>query len=297
MDDSQLSARIEAIVGERPMRLSELSGGCVGEVYRAVMPSGRDLVAKVARAGAGAGAGAGTGSSGLALEGFMLDYLSTHSDLPVPKVHSADDSLLLMDMIGCGGGLGTVVQRDAARHVAALHDLTTAHGFGFKCDTVIGGLRQPNPWTPKWCDFFRDQRLLYMGREAERVGRLPTALMRRLSLFCEVLDRWITEPARPSLIHGDMWAGNVLSVNDHISGFIDPAIYYADPEIELAFTTLFSTFGDAFFNRYNELRPIRPGFFEERRDIYNLYPLLVHVRLFGGSYVASVDRTLSKFGH
>ena len=291
MDDDQLNARIEAIVGERPLRLSPLSGGCVGEVYRALMPSGRDLAAKVGRVEAGAG------TSGLALEGFMLDYLSTHSDLPVPKVRSADDSLLLMDMVECGGGLGTVVQRDAARHVAALHDLTTPHGFGFECDTVIGGLRQPNPWTPKWRDFFRDQRLMYMGREAERVGRLPTALMRRLSLFCEVLDRWITEPARPSLIHGDMWTGNVLSANDHISGFIDPAIYFADPEIELAFTTLFSTFGDAFFSRYNELRPIRPGFFEERRDIYNLYPLLVHVRLFGGSYVASVDRTLSKFGH
>jgi len=111
------------------------------------------------------------------------------------------------------------------------------------------------------------------------------------------LGRGIPEPARPSLIHGDIWAGNVLSVNDHISGFIYPAIYYADPEIGLAFTTLFSTFGDAFFSRYHELRPIRPGFFEERCDIYNLYPLLVHVRLFGGSYVASVDRMLSKFGH
>jgi len=289
MDADQLNARIEAIVGERPLRLSVLSGGCVGEVYRAVMPSGRDLVAKVGRAE--------TESSGLALEGFMLDYLSTHSDLPVPKVCSADDSLLLMDMVESGGGLGTVVQRDAARHVSALHNLTTPLGFGFECDTVIGGLHQPNPWMPKWCDFFRDHRLMYMGREAERVGRLPTALMRRLTLFCEVLDRWITEPAHPSLIHGDMWTGNVLSASDHISGFIDPAIYYADPEIELAFTTLFSTFGDAFFSRYHELRPIRSGFFEERRDIYNLYPLLVHARLFGGSYVASVDRTLSKFGH
>jgi len=291
MDDDQLNARIEAIVGDRPLRLNPLSGGCVGEVYHAVMPSGRDLVAKVGTDESRAG------TSGLVLEGFMLEYLSMHSGLPVPKVRSADDSLLLMDMVESGGGLGTVVQRDAAHYVSALHNLTTPHGFGFECDTVIGGLRQPNPWTPKWCDFFRDHRLMYMGREAERIGRLPNALMHRLSLFCEVLDRWITEPTRPSLIHGDMWTGNVLSANDHISGFIDPAIYYADPEIELAFTTLFSTFGDAFFSRYHELRPIRPGFFEERCDIYNLYPLLVHVRLFGGSYIASVDRTLSKFGH
>ena len=70
----------------------------------------------------------------------------------------------------------------------------------------------------------------------------------------------------------------------------------ADAEIELAFSTLFGTFGDAFFSRYAEIRPIAPGFFEERRDLYNLYPLLVHVRLFGGSYVAQVERTLTKFG-
>jgi len=295
MDDDQLNARIEAIVGERPLRLSPLSGGCVGEVYHAAMPSGHDLVAKVGRAGARIGDGAGT--NGLALEGFMLDYLGAHSHLPVPKVHNADDNLLLMDMVESGGGLGTVVQRDAARHVSALHDLTSPHGYGFERDTVIGGLHQPNPWTPKWCDFFRDQRLMYMGREAERIGRLPTTILQRLTSFCEVLERWIIEPARPALIHGDMWTGNVLSSHDHISGFIDPAIYYADPEIELAFTTLFSTFGDAFFSRYHELRPIQPGFFEQRRDIYNLYPLLVHVRLFGGSYVASVDRTLNKFGY
>lgn len=67
-------------------------------------------------------------------------------------------------------------------------------------------------------------------------------------------------------------------------------------DIVPAFITLFSTFGPAFFNRYNEVRPVAPGFFEERRDIYNLYPLLVHVRLFGGGYVASVESALEKFG-
>jgi len=81
-----------------------------------------------------------------------------------------------------------------------------------------------------------------------------------------------------------------------LPGFVDPAIYYADAEVELAFATLFSTFTDPFFRRYAELRPIRPGFREARRDIYNLYPLLVHVRLFGGDYVRSVDRTLARFG-
>lgn len=118
----------------------------------------------------------------------------------------------------------------------------------------------------------------------------------RIEALCARLGEWLEEPARPSLIHGDLWGGNVLAADGRISGFIDPAIYYADPEIELAFTTLFGTFGDAFFRRYGELRPLRARFFEERRDLYNLYPLLVHVRLFGGEYVSQVEAILRKFG-
>jgi fructosamine-3-kinase len=86
-----------------------------------------------------------------------------------------------------------------------------------------------------------------------------------------------------------------LPCRGRIAGFIDPAIYHADPEIELAFSTVFGTFGEPFFRRYAELRPIRPGFFEVRRDLYNLYPLLVHARLFGGGYRSQVSRIVSRF--
>lgn len=95
---------------------------------------------------------------------------------------------------------------------------------------------------------------------------------------------------------GDIWSRNVLARNGRVVGLIDPAIYYGHPEAELAFITLFNTFGDAFFQRYHALRPIAAGFFEERRDLYNLYPLLVHVRSFGGGYVHSVDQILRRFG-
>ena len=110
------------------------------------------------------------------------------------------------------------------------------------------------------------------------------------------VGEWLSEPARPSLIHGDVWTTNVLAQGGRITAFLDPALYYADPEIELAFIGLFGTFGRAFYEQYHALRAIAPGFFEERRDLYNLYPLLVHVRLFGGSYVGQVERVLSAYG-
>ena len=137
---------------------------------------------------------------------------------------------------------------------------------------------------------------MYMAREALVAGRLPHPTFARLENIAARLDTWIGDDATPSLIHGDMWGGNVLVKAGRITAFIDPAIYYADAEIELAFSTLFSTFGDAFFARYIELRPLRPGFFEHRRDLYNLYPLLVHVRLFGAAYVSQVEATLTRLG-
>ncbi|HSV29699.1 MAG TPA: fructosamine kinase family protein, partial [Candidatus Omnitrophota bacterium] len=211
--------------------------------------------------------------------------------LPVPEVLHADDGLLLMEHVEAGGTMTDAAEEHAAELLARLHAMTW-HSYGAERDTVIGGLHQPNPPTARWLDFFRDHRLLFMAAEAHRAGRLPAPLLRRIETLAGRLGEWIEEPARPALIHGDCWGGNVLVRAGRVAAFIDPALYYADPEIELAFTTLFGTFGDPFFRRYG---PLRPGFWEVRRDLYNLYPLLVHVRLFGGGYVGDVERIVGRF--
>lgn len=284
--DTGLSIRIESALGVHPTASRALSGGCIGEVYRVDLDDGRSIVAKV---------GDGQGVS-LDIEGRMLRYLAEHSRLPVPEVLYSSDTLLLMAFVEGDSLLNDAAQHHAAELLADLHSIR-GETFGLDWDTLIGGLPQPNSPTASWLDFFRDHRLLYMGKEAARVGQLPASFLPRLEKYGARLDRWLSEPEHPSLIHGDMWTTNILAAGGRITGFLDPAIYYAHPEIELAFSTLFNTFGAAFFRRYQELRPIAPGFFEERRDIYNLYPLLVHVRLFGGGYVGSVDRILRRFGY
>ncbi len=276
-----IAKTIGRLAGSPVAGVSPLAGGCIGAVYRVTLEDGRALAAKV--------------GGGLAVEGFMLRYLAENSRLPVPRVVHAGDELLVMDFIEAKDGIARPAELHAAELLAELHGIT-AEAFGFERATVIGGLEQPNPWTPGWLDFFRDQRLLFMGREALDAGRLPGRLMKRLEVMAGRLDRWLEEPAAPSLLHGDMWTGNVLCCEGRIAGFVDPAVYYGDAEIELAFATLFGTFGTPFFERYADLRLLRSGFFEERRDLYNLYPLLVHARLFGGSYVGSVERTLTRFG-
>ena len=124
---------------------------------------------------------------------------------------------------------------------------------------------------------------------------MPSASFATLERLCGRLERYINEPPAVSLIHGDLWDGNVLVRDGRIAGFIDPALYYADPEIELAFSTLFNNFGEAFFARYREHRPLAPGFFEVRRDLYNLYPLLVHSVLFGAHYTGAVKSILARY--
>ena len=281
---AEVSDTVAKVTGKRPERFQPLGGGCIGDVYRVELEGGGIVVAKL-----------GDDGSGLGLEGFMLRYLADHSALPVPRVLHAEDRLLIMSWIEGGDSVDAGAQAHAAELLAALHGVT-AKRFGFECHTLIGGLDQPNPWNERWIPFFRDQRLLYMGGQALAAGRLPKRLMGRLEALAGRLERWLEEPEHPSLVHGDVWTGNVLCRRGRVAGFVDPAIYYAHPEIELAFLTMFGTFSETLFARYGEIRPLRPGFFEERLGLYNLYPLLVHVRLFGGSYAASVERTLKCFG-
>jgi fructosamine-3-kinase len=203
--------------------------------------------------------------------------------------------LLIMTWLPGESQFDRDAQRHAAELLAGLHAVS-APRFGLERDTLIGGVPQRNKQTNDWLPFFRDARLRFMADEAVAVGRLPARERQRIEDLCGRLDEWIVEPEHPSLLHGDVWTTNVLARGGRITGFLDPAIYYGHPEIELAFTTLFGTFGRPFFERYTEMRPLEPGFFEVRRDLYNLYPLLVHVRLFGGAYLRQVQQMLSRFG-
>ena len=275
----------EEILGQAVKMLRPLPGGCVGEVYQADLADGRSVVVKVdARP-----------QPQLHIEAFMLRYLAEHSHLPVPQVlHYAPD-LLVMEFLPGVSQFNRDAERDAAAHLAALHHITAPH-FGLEQDTLIGGLHQPNQPLTSWIDFFRERRLLYMGRLAMEAGQLPGEVLNRVEKLAGKLEQWLDEPAQPALIHGDVWTTNVLAERGRVTGFIDPAIYYAHPEIELAFITLFGTFGQSFFAVYQEHHIIAPDFWQERRALYNLYPLLVHVRLFGGGYVNSVNQTLQQFG-
>jgi len=279
----ELHARIEDALDATVESIEALDGGMIGSVYRVDLADGTRRVAKV-------------GDTPLTVEAFMLEYLADHTDLPVPAVFHATDDLLVIEYVEGESEITPAVERDLADHLGRLHDVS-AEAFGFPRDTLDGPLRQPNPWTDSWVDFYRDQRLDPATDGAREHGPLTDDLADRLATVSDDLDDLLREPDRPALIHGDVWRTNLLARNGRVVAFLDPAIYYADPEIELAYVDWTDTGGDPFFDRYRERREIADGFFETRRDVYTLYPLLVHVRLFGEEYLDELGRTLERIGY
>ena len=275
-----IETRVRDALGIGVRSLMPLGGGCVGDVRRGMLDDGRSVVVKQA--------------PGVGVEGRMLGDL--RGLVPVPEVLFFDHDLLVMAYVEHDGRLGDSAQRHAGELLAGLHDIA-APRYGYIYDTPLGGLAQPNGWDEDWVRFFSDRRVLAMGDQAASAGRIGARTRARIGALCDgPMRELLGEAQRPGLIHGDVWSGNVLGLGGRIAAFIDPAVCFADPELELAFITLFGTFGRAFFDRYQELRPIREGFFECRRDVYNLYPLLVHARLFGGGYERSIIETLGKLG-
>ena len=272
---------IEKALGKNILVYSPLATTEHVMVYRVVMTDESVYVAKFAE-------------KDLMIEAYMLNYLRNKANMPTPEIISAEDHLLIMEYIPTSWHLDRKAERDAARLLAQCHDVK-AEQFGFEKDTIIGGLRQPNTQNTSWLDFFIKERLFYMGRHAMSEGKLESNIFGKLEKIAQKIGGLLPNDAQPSLIHGDAWGGNILAGTGQINAFVDPAIYYADPEIEIAFTTMFHGFSDHFYQTYHDIRPMDKEFYTTRKDIYLLYPLLVHCRIFGRSYARKVEKILDKF--
>jgi len=242
-------------------------------VWRAVDDDGARYAVKV-------GVGAGR-------EGRMLRLLRDAGGLPIPTLFAEDDDLLIMDWLDGDAPHTAGGQTDCAARLAAAHAATApTHGLDFA--TPIGPFEQDNTPNADWIAFFRDQRLAPQIAAAARENAITKDDTARYDRLLDKLDAFIEPPAQPSLLHGDLWGGNLFVAGDRLIGVIDPAVYYGHFEIELAFGGLFQTFDDVFLDRYAEIRGLdrawRDNFLTLRRDIYNPYPLLVHARLFGRAY-------------
>jgi len=176
--------------------------------------------------------------------------------------------------------------------LANLHRNTHTH-FGLDHDNYIGSLIQQNQWKENWIEFFIQHRLEAQLALAEGNKKITSDIRKQFeSLYKKLPDLFPQE--KPALLHGDLWSGNLMINERGEPTLIDPAVYYGHREAELAFTQLFGGFEPEFYQAYHEAFPIAKGF-DSRVDLYNLYPLLVHVNLFGGGYLQQVKNILDRF--
>ena len=282
VEDDDLPTLIAKAVGARPTALTPLTGGMFGTIHRATFAEGGDLVVKHNP----------DEDSRLDIEAEMLRALRLPDVIRVPDVLFAAPDLLVLEYLP-GEHLQAAAHADAGRQLALLHEVTGDRS-GLGGTTLNGTIPLPSPWTDSWIAFYRDHRLRFAADAA--APRLPAEHIERIARLAERLADLLIDPDAPSLLHGDVWAANVLSSGERVTGFIDPSTCYGHPEMELAYAVTFGHLGDAFLNAYTAVRPIAPGFHERRAPIYAIYPALIHVHYFGDRFLPTLDRLLTAAG-
>ena len=269
MPPDDLAAAIVRLTGSVPQRLRP-AGGDLSEVYAASLADGAEVIVK-------------TGALTVE-EAGMLRAIAA-SGCPAPRVIGAEPGVIVMSRLAAGGQPGRAAWAGFGAALRRLHD-TTGTDHGWPQDHAFGRVAIPNAPASDWPAFWAERRLM----------AAPSALSADISTRVERLAARLPEllpghPA-PSLLHGDLWAGNVLWGPGGFSGVIDPACYYGHAEVDLAMLQLFGRIGNGFCDGYGVAEPGEA----ERRPVYQLWPALVHLRLFGAGYLGMVERLLEAAG-
>ena len=260
-----------------------LSGGDINKAYGLTLNTGDKIFMK---------ANAKSNAAFFTAEAAGLSAIASTKAISTPKIFctGTDDgedvgySFLLLEFIKSSGKISTYWET-FAQELAAMHKADVGKEFGFSQDNFIGARPQQNTPASSWISFFRDQRLAPQFKAAD--SYFTPADREKITKLLDNLDRFLIEPEQPSLLHGDLWSGNVMCGSDGKAMLIDPACYVGHREADLAMTELFGGFPQSFYDVYKEAFPLQPGY-EERRDLYNLYQLLNHLNLFGPTYLDPV---------
>lgn len=260
--------RAAILLGQEVHAVTQLSGGDLSFVIRLALHDGSSAIAKF---------------GALAMqEAAMLEALR-YQGVPTPRVYAVEADLLIMEDLGVGSALGRTWPH-LAEILDVLH-MPHAGQFGWHCDYAFGSLPIANQWHGSWVDFWADHRLRCHLRHID--GRLAGRLEQLIDRLGELL------PDRPqvSLLHGDLWGGNVLAQGDQVVGLIDPACYYGDREVDFAMLSVFDRPPVAFYDAC-----ALPEGWQRRQPVYRLWPLLVHLRLFGEGHASQVRDCIAELG-
>ena len=283
-------ASIEQTLGQAVQSVEPVGGGCIANASRVESGGGKYFLKWAA----------GTAGETFVAEGEGLVALASHdSRLVVPSpisMRNADEAgpgLLLMEWIEEDVKSKTFWE-NLGRGLAELHRVHSGGTYGFETDNFIGRLPQRNKLHADWAEFFAHERILPQVEMARLSGGWSLAWDERLNGLLKRLPSLL--PARPhaSLVHGDLWTGNVLAARGGRAAIVDPAVYRGHREVDLAMSELFGRFSSEFYQAYNSEWKVDSGY-RDRRDVYNLYHLINHLNHFGSSYAGQVATVLKCF--
>ena len=295
-----LEESIRSLFGSRARILSQerLLGGDINDAYRIRLSTGDELFLKTnllsradffLREAGGLKALGASGQIGIPrLLGIGTDARRGIAFLALEYLTGASQSSSYWETFG---HQLAALHRSEAR--AFLPSASEGARYGFYEDNYIGSSPQKNTPAKRWIDFYRDCRLRPQLQAAETY--FDASLRKKADILLKRLDTLLREPAFPSLLHGDLWGGNVLCGPDGRAWLIDPAVSVGDFEADLAMTQLFGSFPERFYAAYSEINPIDRNGYNERRGLYQLYHLLNHLNLFGTAYLGSVAAVLEAY--
>jgi fructosamine-3-kinase len=258
-----------------------VSGGDINQAEELTLADGRVIFAKTNR---------DADPAMFPAEARGLAWLGEAGALRVPRVLAVSPAFLALERIA-GARRRPDFDEILGRGLAALHRFG-APGFGLDHDNFIGRLPQANAPAPTWAEFYRARRIEPQLRRAAQERLASPKLLRDGERLLAVMEDRVGPPEPPARLHGDLWGGNLLVDERGTPCLIDPAVQGGHRELDLAMMRLFGGFGARVFEAYDEAFPLAAGH-QERLPLYQLYYLLVHVNLFGGSYVASAARALA----
>lgn len=270
-----------------------LGGGDINEAWRVTLADGRTAFVKT-RADAGPGE--------YAAEAAGLRWLAEPGALRTPCAIEVGEDYLVLEWIESGRLDGAGVE-ELGRGLAATHAAGAAgfgdprlagardgdSGAGGIAPASFGSLSLPNGPTPDWPSFYAERRLRPLLKLARERGALPDRGVRAVERVCDRIAELAGPAESPARLHGDLWGGNVLADAEGRPWLIDPSAYGGHREVDLAMLRLFGAPSERVFSVYAEVAPLADGW-EERVQLWQLAPLLVHAVLFGGSYPAAAER-------
>ena len=216
---------------------------------------------------------------------------SADSGLEIPSPLLVNENFLVLNWIEEGGG-NSESARNFGRKLAKQHQ-NSSDFFGLDYDNYIGKLTQSNIKHSNWFDFFALERIEPQIRMGVESGKLTRSVLKKAESFYKQLGS-IFPNEKPALLHGDLWSGNFMFTKSGGASIYDPAVYYGHREMDLAMSRLFGGFSANFYSGYKEEFSITEGF-SSRVEVYNLYPILVHANLFGGSYCRQAENIINRY--